>query len=50
MMKKLSPKSMAKMPYILPESSQASTSATVWSLASGWTIGSWVKMLKCSTE
>ena len=50
MMKKLSPKSMAKMPYILPESNQANTSATVWSDASVWTIGSWVKMLKCSTE
>ena len=49
-MKKLKPKSMAKMPYILPERSQASTSATVWSDGNGCTISSYVKMLKCSTE
>ena len=50
MMKKLNPKSMAKMPYILPESSHAITSPTVWSHASVCTIGSFVKISKCSTE
>ena len=50
MMKKLRPKSIAKMPYILPLSSHASTFATRSSQGRVCVTGSPLKMLKCSTE